>query len=395
MMTKLSENLNDLREHMVPDWTEARSQAVLDQIHRRKAQSKRQRIALSGLAMAGAVATAVFVLQGPNAGVRPSAATSGSNAATSKAVAVATTHYAAAKTLLLADQSTVEVSAGSDLAVRENTPKRVAIDLPRGGANFDVVPDASRSFIVRAGEISVSVLGTMFQVRHRDSGILVAVRHGRVQVTHGNRVHFVSTGEGVLFAKDGSAMPTVVARQTSESRADVSTEDTLIHGKSRKLSNRPANVGPSWRALAKAGEYEAAYDKLQAHRASVDMNDPSILLDAADGARFSGHPTEAVRFLDELMSRYRQGPMAPLAAFTLGRVCLEQLGQPQRAADAFALAYALSPQGSLAQDALAREVEALSKGGRDQEAFERAQVYLQRYPEGRRLRAVRMYGGLP
>ena len=394
-MTRLSDTIEKLREHMVPDWSEPRSQAVLNQIHRRKAQARRKRVAFSGLAMAGAVAAAIFVVQSPDPNFRSIAPAYPSSSATSEVVAIAPTHYPAAKTLLLADHSTVEVSAGSDLAVRENTPKRVAIDLPRGGANFDVVPDASRSFVVHAGKVSVSVLGTMFQVRHQKSGILVAVTHGRVQVTHGNRVHFVSTGEGVLFTQDGSAVPTSGAAQAPEAQAIDSSEGNRGRTKSRKSTNRPSTTSPSWRALTKAGEYEAAYDKLQMQRASLDMSDPAILLDAADAARFSGHPTDAVQFLDELMSRSRQSPMAPLAAFTLGRVCLEQLGQPQRAAEAFALAYSLSPHGSLAQDALAREVEALSKGGRDQEAFERAQVYLQRYPEGRRLRAVRMYGGLP
>jgi transmembrane sensor len=86
--------------------------------------------------------------------------------------------------------------------------------------------------------------------------------------------------------------------------------------------------------------------------------------------------------------------VAPLAAFTLGRVYLDQLGQPERAAEAFDLSLRLAPSGSLAQDALAREVEALSKGGNAQAAYAHAQQYLQRYPNGRRLRAVQLYGGL-
>jgi hypothetical protein len=43
---------------------------------------------------------------------------------------------------------------------------------------------------------------------------------------------------------------------------------------------------------------------------------------------------------------------------------------------------------------LAREVEALSKGGSAQKAYLRALEYLQLYPTGRRLRAVQLYGGL-
>jgi transmembrane sensor len=75
-------------------------------------------------------------------------------------------------------------------------------------------------------------------------------------------------------------------------------------------------------------------------------------------------------------------------------VYLDKLGQPDRAAAAFELARTLAPNGSLAQDALAREVEALSKGGSAQKAYLRALEYLQLYPTGRRLRAVQLYGGL-
>jgi hypothetical protein len=84
----------------------------------------------------------------------------------------------------------------------------------------------------------------------------------------------------------------------------------------------------------------------------------------------------------------------PAALLSLGRVLLENLGQPSEAAEAFALARGCAPHGPLAEDALAREVEALSKAGHSREAYERAQLYVQSYPSGRRLHAVRLFGGL-
>jgi transmembrane sensor len=83
-----------------------------------------------------------------------------------------------------------------------------------------------------------------------------------------------------------------------------------------------------------------------------------------------------------------------LAAFTLGRVLLEELGQPNEAAAAFARAEALAPRGALAQDAIAREVEAWSRAGEVSRARARAEEYLRRYPEGRRIRSVRHFGGI-
>jgi transmembrane sensor len=123
-------------------------------------------------------------------------------------------------------------------------------------------------------------------------------------------------------------------------------------------------------------------------------DNPEALMDAADAARSSGRPDAAVMCLRKVLRDHSESPLAPLAAFTLGRVLLEKLGQPLSAADAFAMARALAPDGSLAQDALAREVEAWSKAGRLQEAYKRACLYVVTYPSGRRLHAVQVYGGL-
>jgi transmembrane sensor len=150
---------------------------------------------------------------------------------------------------------------------------------------------------------------------------------------------------------------------------------------------------PSWRSLSQSGQYDAAFKSLSSVPQTV-VNDPAALMDAADAARLSGHPNDAVKYLKRVLNEHAQSPVAPLAAFTLGRVYLDRLGQPDRAAETFELARKLAPTGSLAQDALAREVEALSKGGNAQKAYLRAQEYLKTYPEGRRARAVQLYGGL-
>jgi transmembrane sensor len=149
---------------------------------------------------------------------------------------------------------------------------------------------------------------------------------------------------------------------------------------------------PRWRSLSQSGEYEAAFESLS--RGESVEDDPAELMDAADAARLSGHPQSAVKYLERVVRDHERSPVAPLAAFTLGRVYLDKLGQPDGAAQAFELARKLAPTGSLAQDALAREVEALSKGGNAQKAYQRAQDYLERYPDGRRVRAVQLYGGM-
>ena len=119
-------------------------------------------------------------------------------------------------------------------------------------------------------------------------------------------------------------------------------------------------------------------------------DNPRDLLLAADVARLSHHSGQAVTPLRRLLASFPGDPRAPLAAFTLGRVLLDELGRPREAAEAFARARS----GAMAEDALAREVEAWSRAGDSATARTRAELYLQLYPKGRRDRSVRRYGGL-
>jgi transmembrane sensor len=67
---------------------------------------------------------------------------------------------------------------------------------------------------------------------------------------------------------------------------------------------------------------------------------------------------------------------------------------PREAEAAYARARATSLSGALAQDALARQVEAAHRAGDDGLARSLARDYLERYPQGRRVNAVRRFGGL-
>jgi transmembrane sensor len=116
----------------------------------------------------------------------------------------------------------------------------------------------------------------------------------------------------------------------------------------------------------------------------------------ADAARAAGRHAEALAKLELLTQRHPRDPRAPLAAFTRGRLLLENLGRPAHAARAFAQARALTgPTSVLAEDALAREVEALRAAGNHTLSRERAELYTRLYPAGLRLRQVRAAGGLP
>jgi hypothetical protein len=103
------------------------------------------------------------------------------------------------------------------------------------------------------------------------------------------------------------------------------------------------------------------------------------LLAEADGARIAGRSAEAVDILRALLRRPALDGRAPLAAFTLGRLLLEELHLPQQAAESFAQARALAPRGPLVEDTYLREVEAWSVGGQPARATARAKEYLGRF----------------
>ena len=122
--------------------------------------------------------------------------------------------------------------------------------------------------------------------------------------------------------------------------------------------------------------------------------DVEALMRSADAARRAGHPAQAIPYLRRLLRDHPGDARAPLAAFTLGRILLAELGQPTEAADAFALARRLAPRGPMASHALAREVEAAARSGDAARARRLAETYVAHYPAGPQLAAVRRHGGI-
>ena len=169
------------------------------------------------------------------------------------------------------------------------------------------------------------------------------------------------------------------------------TDPLATHDGNRKKGDAAPSA---WRASAARGNYDAAYGELRAGGARVVRDIPEELMLAADVARWSHHPAEAVPYLERVVREHTTDPRSQLAAFTLGRVLLDELGRPREAANAFARARALDAHGPLAGDALAREVEAWSRAGDGANALARAEDYLARYPNGPHTASVRRFGRL-
>jgi len=331
------------------------------------------RAALGAVAAGIAVVAAIVVTHGRQA---PAVDVAGGVAARPPAVA------AAPAQLRLADGSVaIPLDQASALVVREDGPKRVAIDLARGRGHFDVAPRPERQFAVHAGDVTITVVGTAFTVERVADRIGVSVERGKVNVDWG-------VGSRRLVAGESGWFPPLAI--------DSPLSPSLSPSPSPSPSLSPS---PSSPAGARARERTRVIARTDAAPEAAEQTVPAAvetaesLLAAADAARLQGRAQDGAALLRKILSGHRSDPRAPLAAFTLGRVLLMELGQPSQAAAAFAEARALAPGGPFAEDALAREVEAWAKAGDQAKARARAQDYLRSYPGGLRAPAVRALGG--
>jgi transmembrane sensor len=259
----------------------------------------------------------------------------------------------------------VEPIADARFEVVEQSSTREAYRVQRGGVWFEVTP--GRQVRVEADEVSVEVLGTRFLVERVDARVHVVVDHGVVRVTWRAQAHTLRPGEDAWFPPTETATSADPHSDANEGEPKASAptpaavpEVTHAPAKSPKtprLRVAPAARADTWKTLAHAGEFEQAWAELQ--KSLPPRDEPAELLLAADVARLSHHPEQALAPLNRIVEQHLADPRAPLAAFTLGRVLLDDLGRPREAAAAFEQVRTLAPEMPSAEDALARQIEAL------------------------------------
>jgi transmembrane sensor len=130
---------------------------------------------------------------------------------------------------LLPDGSQVELKDGSGIEVRYTAGER-RVQLMGGEAQFSVMKDKARPFVVEAGGVAVRAVGTVFVVRLGSDDVDVLVTEGKVRVgaaaqepgkifqAHApeNEPPTIAAGQRVVMARGATAVPVI---------ADVSTEE--------------------------------------------------------------------------------------------------------------------------------------------------------------------------
>lgn len=378
-MDDLAQKIELAAGHVQVRWSPDRERAVHGSMVRRRAQRKLIRASVVGVGLAAAAVLVVaFQSGGP-------------------ASAVAVRDAQRLPTL-----DAIVMGDGSEVRpIRQQTTvepivvdaSRVEMELQSGAATFQVTRNEGRQFVVRAGNVRVTVLGTQFVVDRRTDGVVVRVISGHVKVT------WPGGGQDL---RDGQQRMVENRLSDSPANGEVESEFAKEPSAAKVPEIRPVVVpavpavssqGVSWRALAAGGEHKKAYSLIEGEPGLVDGT-PGDLMLAADVARLAGRSDRSVEYLKRVADQHPADSRAPLAAFTVGRIFLDQLGRPAQAAEAFAQAQRLAPSGALAQDALAREVEARSKAGQADLARARAQQYVAQFPGGSRMQSVRKFGGL-
>jgi len=306
-----------------------------------------------GLGVAGALAGGAFLIMGRQGDTGVSAFQRAALETAGDAMAVK-----------LDDGSRLELSAHTRLRVTENQPSSVALDLERGRVDLDITPRPGRHFSVLAAGVEVRVTGTRFSVElGPNRRVEVEVERGSVEVSWpGNRAKR-RLGAGERWSVD---LTEPAARDTSEPRPAAEAPRATASTPSTD-PGRPA-AAPSPREPAVAGARE--------------------LFDLGNAARRAGDAAGAARAYELLLEHHAGDARAGLAAFELGRLRMDRLGDVHGAIQALQRAVALAPGAGFREDAMARLVDAYSAAGSMERCRSAQAAYLDAYPSGVRASAV-------
>jgi transmembrane sensor len=274
----------------------------------------------------------------------------------------------------LSDGSQIDFAPSTKLEVVDNSGHAFVSVLHRGRATFDVEPGGPRRWTIEAGLASVEVVGTHFTVDRQPDSVEVSVERGIVLVR-------------------GERVPDRIQRLTAGQRLRVSAEEPSANQPSTPAAqsapttpNAPAS--PNTPATPNdAAASDAASRAVPPPSATAALGFESLLA-RADAERRAGNLSAAEATLSSAMNSAPDHGRAAVAAFTLGKLLLDGSGRPADAAHAFSRAVALGPPAAIAEDALARLVEAEGRAGHVERARAAARQYTARYPNGPKLYAV-------
>ncbi|MDB4956930.1 MAG: hypothetical protein JWO36_4499, partial [Myxococcales bacterium] len=197
------------------------------------------------------------------------------------------------------------IDAGSDTSVevKQEASGVVTLVLARGSVDCDVTPRPGRPpFFVKAGDITVEVVGTRFTVARGNAGVRVDVSRGKVRVASTDGERFVTAGDTWTNAITGVA--------PSEPQRQPATGDAAPD---EPIATRPTEPARSTYDTFQAAQRLEARDRDSAARgyrkAATGSDQWAALalysLAQLDAAR--GHTKTALAGIEEYQRRFGKG----------------------------------------------------------------------------------------
>lgn len=256
----------------------------------------------------------------------------------------------------LKDGSRLEVGPKTRVQMVDAAPGEVRFSLDHGTTRFSVAKIPGRHFSVVSHDVEVRVTGTRFSV----SSVLVG---------DGHRVA-VAVEEGQVRVESRGSSPVTLNRGQSWSTERSAT--------AQHPSARPPTPSPSH---APAATSAAMFDHGPS-REPPKTPTAKELLETANAARQKGDAAAAAQSYESLLAQFPGDSRAGLAAFELGRLKMDRLGDLAGAVRALQRAMKLAPSSGFREDALARLVRAYDTMGAAASCRETRSAYLESYPNG-------------
>ncbi|HYQ14793.1 MAG TPA: FecR domain-containing protein, partial [Polyangiaceae bacterium] len=269
----------------------------------------------------------------------------------------------------LSDGSSVKLGSQSEVRVHGNRSASVSLALGRGELSCDVTHVENRKFTVVAGDVEVRVIGTQFSVKRTPGPsprVEVSVTRGVVEVESARR-------------------PGVVARVAAG-------QNWIQNAESALPESQPAPAA----APAPSGAEPPAPELTPPSAASAKAS-PSAreLFEKAGENRRAGDAAAAAQVYEELLRLHPSDARASLAAFELGRLRMDRLGDVPGAITALERAVTMNVGPTFREDALARLVSAHAAQGNFAACKRARDRYLSSYPAGVHAGAVATRCGSP
>lgn len=281
----------------------------------------------------------------------------------------------APRRLVLPDGSSLTLAPATQARLCDAERSDVCVALDHGAVEFAVTRDPQRSFWVEAGEVRVRVIGTRFVVE-REPG---SAAGGRVAVI----VH-----EGIVEVDLGDAGTRRLAAGERWERAEDDARAELARA-SPAPSEAEARPSPAEIVAPPLDEPEPAPRPARPpsasakHHAEDGPSDAELLWAEAQAARREGASATEADAYAQLLRRHPRDRRTGLAAFELGRLRMDELGDLAGAVAALERAIELGGSSSpYHEDALARLARAHARRGATAKCRSARAEYLRAYPEG-------------